>query len=137
VRALPFYIGGFLGPFGGGVVAVLVPQLRGAFDATTAGVAATLPAYLIPFAVFQLVSGQATVTVSGSLDGSGCSQTGTTTIGLFDQSPWTVRSSDPTYTYSMVVAFQPDRPQATNTNCSDPNNNGRDAGLGSMPGGGR
>ena len=57
VRALPFYIGGFLGPFGGGVVAVLVPQLRDAFDATTAGVAATLPAYLIPFAVFQLVSG--------------------------------------------------------------------------------
>ena len=33
---LPFYIGGFLGPFGGGVVAVLVPQLRDAFDATTA-----------------------------------------------------------------------------------------------------
>jgi MFS family permease len=57
VRALPFYIGGFLGPFGGGVVAVLVPQLRDAFDATTAGVAATIPAYLIPFAVFQLVSG--------------------------------------------------------------------------------
>ena len=57
MRALPFYIGGFLGPFGGGVVAVLVPQLRDAFDATTAGVAATLPAYLIPFAVFQLVSG--------------------------------------------------------------------------------
>jgi len=57
VRTLPFYIGGFLGPFGGGVVAVLVPQLRDAFDATTAGVAATIPAYLIPFAVFQLVSG--------------------------------------------------------------------------------
>ena len=39
------------------MVAVLVPQLRDAFDATTAGVAATLPAYLIPFAAFQLVSG--------------------------------------------------------------------------------
>lgn len=57
MRALPFYIGGFLGPFGGGVVAVLVPQLREAFDATTVGIAATIPAYLIPFAVFQLVSG--------------------------------------------------------------------------------
>ena len=57
MRTLPFYIGGFLGPFGGGVVAVLVPQLRDAFDATTAGVAATIPAYLVPFAVFQLVSG--------------------------------------------------------------------------------
>ena len=56
MRALPLYIGGFLGPFGGGVVAVLVPQLRDAFDATTAGVAATIPAYLMPFAVFQLVS---------------------------------------------------------------------------------
>src|ERR1043165_324353 len=53
----PLYIGGFLGPFGGGVVAVLVPQLREAFDATTAGVAATIPAYLVPFAVLQLVSG--------------------------------------------------------------------------------
>ena len=54
---LPFYIGGFLGPFGGGIVAVLVPQLRDAFDATTAGVAASIPAYLVPFAVLQLVSG--------------------------------------------------------------------------------
>jgi MFS family permease len=54
---LPFYIGGFLGPFGGGVVAVLVPQLREAFDATTAGVAASIPAYLVPFAALQLVSG--------------------------------------------------------------------------------
>src|SRR5215207_6315657 len=54
---LPLYIGGFLGPFGGGVVAVLVPQLRDAFDATTAGVAASIPAYLVPFALFQLVSG--------------------------------------------------------------------------------
>src|SRR3954465_7765121 len=54
---LPFYIGGFLGPFGGGVVAVLVPQLRDAFAATTAGVAASIPAYLVPFAALQLVSG--------------------------------------------------------------------------------
>jgi MFS family permease len=54
---LPLYIGGFLGPFGGGVVAVLVPQLRDAFDASTATVAASIPAYLIPFAVLQLVSG--------------------------------------------------------------------------------
>src|SRR3954451_1044763 len=54
---LPLYIGGFLGPFGGGVVAVLVPQLREAFDATTAGVALTIPAYLVPFAALQLISG--------------------------------------------------------------------------------
>ena len=36
---------------------MLVPQLRDAFDATTAGVAASIPAYLVPFAVLQLVSG--------------------------------------------------------------------------------
>jgi MFS family permease len=56
-HTLPLYVGGFLGPFGGGVVAVLVPQLRVAFDATTAGVALTIPAYLVPFAALQLVSG--------------------------------------------------------------------------------
>ena len=45
---LPLYVGGFLGPFGGGVLAVLVPQLRDAFDATTGAVAAAIPAYLVP-----------------------------------------------------------------------------------------
>ena len=54
---LPLYIGGFLGPFGGGMVAVLVPELRDAFDATTGAVAASIPAYLVPFAALQLVSG--------------------------------------------------------------------------------
>jgi MFS family permease len=54
---LPLYIGGFLGPFGGGAIAVLFPQLRDAFDATTAEVAVAIPAYFVPFAAFQLVSG--------------------------------------------------------------------------------
>jgi MFS family permease len=53
----PLYIGGFLGPFGAGVLSVLVPQLRDAFDTTTAHVALAIPAYLIPFAALQLVSG--------------------------------------------------------------------------------
>jgi MFS family permease len=53
----PLYVGGFLGPFGGGVVAVLIPQLRDAFGATTGQVAASIPAYFIPFAAVQLVSG--------------------------------------------------------------------------------
>jgi MFS family permease len=53
----PLYVGGFLGPFGGGVIAVLIPQLRDAFDATTGEVAAAIPAYFIPFAAVQLVSG--------------------------------------------------------------------------------
>jgi MFS family permease len=54
---LPLYIGGFLGPFGGAVLAVLIPQLREAFAVDTAAVAAAIPAYLVPFAVLQLVSG--------------------------------------------------------------------------------
>jgi MFS family permease len=51
------YVGGFLGPFGAGVLSVLIPQIREAFDTTTAHVALAIPAYLIPFAVLQLVSG--------------------------------------------------------------------------------
>jgi MFS family permease len=59
VRAerVALYAGGFLGPFGGGVVTVLIPDLRDALHTTTAGAAATLTAYLIPFALLQLVSG--------------------------------------------------------------------------------
>lgn len=36
---------------------MLIPQVRDAFDTTTAAVAAAIPAYLVPFAVLQLVSG--------------------------------------------------------------------------------
>jgi MFS family permease len=46
-----------MGPFGGGVLVVLFPQLRDAFDATTSQVAAAIPAYIVPFAALQLVSG--------------------------------------------------------------------------------
>src|SRR3954453_343693 len=53
----PLYVGGFLGPFGGAVLAVLIPQLRDAFDASTGTIAAAIPAYLVPFAALQLVSG--------------------------------------------------------------------------------
>jgi MFS family permease len=53
----PLYVGGFLGPFGGAVLAVLIPQLRDAFDASTGTIAAAVPAYLVPFAALQLVSG--------------------------------------------------------------------------------
>src|SRR4051794_2242681 len=51
------YAGGFLGPFGGGMVTVLVPELRDAFDISTAGASLALTAYLVPFAALQLVSG--------------------------------------------------------------------------------
>src|SRR3954454_18120731 len=51
------YAGGFLGPFGGAILAVLIPQLRDAFGATTSQVTFAITAYLVPFAAFQLVSG--------------------------------------------------------------------------------
>ena len=46
-----------MGPFGGGLLAVLIPQLRDAFHASTGAVAAGIPAYIVPFAALQLVSG--------------------------------------------------------------------------------
>jgi MFS family permease len=51
------YAGGFLGPFGGGVLVVLIPELQQAFHASAADVTAGLTVYLLPFAGLQLVSG--------------------------------------------------------------------------------
>src|SRR5262249_22011578 len=51
------YLGGFLGPFGGGVLVVLIPELQRAFHASAAEVTAGLTVYLLPFAALQLVSG--------------------------------------------------------------------------------
>jgi len=51
------YLGGFLGPFGGGVLVVLVPELQRTFDASAGEVTAGITAYLLPFAALQLVSG--------------------------------------------------------------------------------
>ena len=51
------YLGGFLGPFGGGVIVVLVPELQAPFDASAGEVTAGLTDYLLPFAALQLVSG--------------------------------------------------------------------------------
>jgi MFS family permease len=51
------YAGGFLGPFGGGMVTVLVPELRDAFGISSAGASLALTVYLVPFAALQLVSG--------------------------------------------------------------------------------
>src|SRR3954471_13391281 len=54
---IALFAGGFLGPFGGGVVTVLVPDLRHELHTSTAGAAAALTVYLIPFALLQLLSG--------------------------------------------------------------------------------
>ncbi|MGW3473503.1 MFS transporter [Saccharopolyspora sp. NPDC000995] len=51
------YIGGLLGPFGGGVVSAMLPELGRSF-AVSQGIAATsLTVYLLPFAIVMLVSG--------------------------------------------------------------------------------
>lgn len=84
-----------------------------------------------PGAVLQLTTGQAAVTVSGT-DGSGCSLTGTTTIGLVAQSPWTVTGSDRPFSYQIVAPFLPDVPQATRVRCADPDLEGTPAGLGGV-----
>ena len=41
------YAGGFLGPFGGGVVTVLVPDLRTELHTSTAGAAAALTVFML------------------------------------------------------------------------------------------
>jgi hypothetical protein len=44
VARAALYLGGFLGPFGGGVLVVLIPELQRAFDASAAEVTAGLTA---------------------------------------------------------------------------------------------
>lgn len=51
------YIGGLLGPFGGGVVVAMLPELGASFGVSPALAASTLTTYLLPFALVMLVSG--------------------------------------------------------------------------------
>ncbi|MPY80839.1 MAG: MFS transporter [Actinophytocola sp.] len=51
------YIGGLLGPFGGGVVVAMLPELGASFAVSPALAASSLTAYLLPFALVMLVSG--------------------------------------------------------------------------------
>lgn len=54
---LPLYAGGFLGPFGGGILVALIPSVASDLDTTVGLVAIAITAYMVPFAVLQLVSG--------------------------------------------------------------------------------
>ncbi|HXV33310.1 MAG TPA: MFS transporter [Gaiellaceae bacterium] len=54
---LPLYAGGFLGPFGGAMLVALIPNVADGLDASVAQVAAAITAYMVPFALLQLVSG--------------------------------------------------------------------------------
>ncbi|MEZ5098854.1 MAG: MFS transporter [Thermoleophilia bacterium] len=56
VRA-PLYLGGFLGPFGGGMLTPLIPAVADGLDVSESLVALAITAYMIPFASLQLVSG--------------------------------------------------------------------------------
>ncbi|HET9142847.1 MFS transporter [Actinophytocola sp.] len=51
------YAGGFLGPFGGGVTVAMLPELGADFGVSPSAAAASLTAYLVPFAGLMLVSG--------------------------------------------------------------------------------
>lgn len=56
-RLLPFYLGGFLGPFGTMIPVPMLPDLRDHFGVDSATISWTISAYLIPMAVLLLVSG--------------------------------------------------------------------------------
>ena len=51
------YAGAFLGPFGGGVTVAMLPELGTSFDVPAGTAAASVTAYLLPFAALMLVSG--------------------------------------------------------------------------------
>ena len=51
-------IGGFVGPFTGQALAVVLPEFAETFDVTVARAAATMSIYLFPFATMMLVSGR-------------------------------------------------------------------------------
>ncbi len=51
------YAGGFLGPFGGGVTASMLPELGADLGLSPSAAASSLTAYLVPFAGLMLVSG--------------------------------------------------------------------------------
>ena len=53
----PLYVGGFLGPFGGAMLVAVIPNVADGLDASLAQVAAAITAYMVPFALLQLVSG--------------------------------------------------------------------------------
>lgn len=56
-RTLPFYLGGFLGPFGTIVIIPMLPELRERFDVDSATISWGFSAYLFPMAALLLVSG--------------------------------------------------------------------------------
>jgi MFS family permease len=57
LSAAAMYAGGLLGPFGGGAVAAMLPEVAAGLHTTRTGATTSLTAYLAPFAAMQLISG--------------------------------------------------------------------------------
>jgi MFS family permease len=57
MRTVPFYLGGFLGPFGTMVIIPMLPELRDRFSVDSAAISWAFSAYMFPMAVLLLVSG--------------------------------------------------------------------------------
>ncbi|WP_238412220.1 MFS transporter [Saccharothrix deserti] len=57
VRLAALYAGGFLGPFGGAMTSSVLPEVGADFGVSAGSAAATLTGYMVPFALFMLVSG--------------------------------------------------------------------------------
>lgn len=57
MRTVPFYLGGFLGPFGTMVIIPMLPELRDRFGVDSAAISWGFSAYMFPMAVLLLVSG--------------------------------------------------------------------------------
>lgn len=57
LQLIALYAGGFLGPFGGGVVASVLPEIGDDLGVGASAAASSLTAYLLPFAALMLVSG--------------------------------------------------------------------------------
>ncbi|MEO9151545.1 MAG: MFS transporter [Lapillicoccus sp.] len=56
-RRRALHLGGLLGPFGGGLTAVMLPELSADFGVGITAAGWALTAYFVPFAALQLVSG--------------------------------------------------------------------------------
>ncbi|NWJ70385.1 MFS transporter [Pseudonocardia sp. ICBG1122] len=57
LRRAALFLGAFLGPFGGGLTAAMLPELGADFGVPTATASVSITAYLLPFAGVMLVSG--------------------------------------------------------------------------------
>jgi MFS transporter, ACDE family, multidrug resistance protein len=53
----PFHLGAAIGPMGGGALPIIFAILMGAFDFDRATLSLALPAYMLPYALVQIVSG--------------------------------------------------------------------------------